>query len=134
MNMYYHWKFEIPDQVHEGFEDIPACELAVGDEITHLVFGPGDVSQVDSDSMTKECTHWLVTEVTKTTVYGCDVYSDGSKSAPNGITRLNSKTKFRVRLKNEVQSDPSRWNGKCPTCGRNTYTGFNAVEHDGICR
>lgn len=45
-----------------------------------------------------------------------------------------SEFKFRVvRLGTETAGPKaeSPWNGRCPRCGKGTYTGFSSVEHEG---
>lgn len=118
-----------------GHEELMATEMLVGDVITHCKTPSGGWEPVAS--LYGNCVGWRVTRIDERLVWGTTMLDDDGESSVDKLIYLNNPYTWRVRLHADVaapEPEPDRWNGKCPTCSRGTYTGFSTFEHDGPCR
>lgn len=123
------WKFE------NTIDEIPASELMEGDVITHVKASGGTYRRVEA--LKGDCVGWLVTGEDGDYYFGVVLYEDGTQGKVSNLVLKDSENWYKVtKLKQEPQAvaGPSKWNGKCSSCGKNTYTGFLQIEHDGPCQ
>lgn len=99
-------------------EECLACELVPGDEV-HAWWSTVYNEWVDSK--------WTITKIEDDCIYG--------KNHIVGVEQIFIATDAPNKLRVVVQATGTGcWNGTCLRCGKQTFTMFSTVEHQGECK
>ena len=118
-------------------EAVPADEVRVGDVVVALYKEVGGSGYPIPGAFDSYGAEWEITAAGEDG--GHWIKPPCKERGKRGGTYLSvSKTsRVWIRKRSGSASKPAvsgEWNGKCPACGKGTYTGLFKTEHDGPCR